>query len=137
MPHAAINDATPTKTPSSENPLFSFWARIVWNAMRMASKNGTQAARSWSVATPPSGSGMTRSGSAAQRDAPLGVRGDVLLVRRHRHRLALVVQLGEHAHDLGAGRRVEVSRRLVGGQERRVGFGARGGAGVAGAAAPL
>src|ERR1051325_5278510 len=69
MPHAAINDATPTKTPSSENPLFSFWARIVWNAMRMASKNGTQAARSWSVGTTPSRSVMTPSERARDRDA--------------------------------------------------------------------
>src|SRR5207237_7457393 len=49
-----------------------------------------------------------------QRDDAGGVRGDVLLVRRHYDGLTLAVQLREHAHDFHAGRRIEVARGLVG-----------------------
>jgi hypothetical protein len=37
MDQAPISDATPMKTPSRENPLFSFCARIVCSASRIAS----------------------------------------------------------------------------------------------------
>ena len=39
--HAPIRNVTPMNTPIAENPLLSFWARIIWSASRTASRNGT------------------------------------------------------------------------------------------------
>src|ERR687887_998475 len=100
MPQAAIKAATPTNTPSSEKPLFSFCARMVCSAIRTASKNGTLG-----------GPGVIRGDHAvAQCDHAFGVSGDVLLVRHHHHCLSLAIEFREHAHDFRAGGGVEVSR---------------------------
>ena len=56
----------------------------------------------------------------AERDDAPGVLGDVRLVRDEDDRLPLVVQLLEDRHDLLGGLRVEVSRRLVGEEDRRI-----------------
>src|ERR1043166_9061020 len=49
----AIRNMTPMKTPTMEKELLSFWARSVWKARRMASKNGiscrTVCCRSYNV----------------------------------------------------------------------------------------
>src|SRR6266542_2251470 len=49
-----------------------------------------------------------------QPDDPVGVRGDVLLVRDEDDRVAARVQVIEEGHDLRSRLRVQVSRRLVG-----------------------
>ena len=43
----------------------------------------------------------------------VGVGGDVVLVRDHDDRLALLVKFGEEVHDFDAHRRVEIAGRLV------------------------
>ena len=52
--------------------------------------------------------------TVAHPDDPLGVLGDVVLVGDHDDRLAGVVELAEHLHDLVAGLGVEVAGGLVG-----------------------
>src|SRR2546427_12531136 len=100
-------------TPIVENTLFSFCARIIWSASRIASKKGTLRRLQ-----------LVRGDHAvAQRDDLGGVGCNVVLVRDHDDRLAPAVQVAEHLHQLGAGGRVEVSGGLVGerSEERRVG----------------
>src|SRR5947207_3000540 len=95
------------KTPIVENTLFSFCARIIWSASRIASKNGT-------LRRLP----LVRGDHAvAQRDDPGGVGRNVVLVRDHDDRLAAAVQVAEHLHQLGAGGRVEVPGGLIGEQD--------------------
>src|SRR2546422_902854 len=55
------------KTPTAENTLFSFCARMVWNASRTASAKRTQAAWRWSVAMRPSRSVTTRAPPPVRR----------------------------------------------------------------------
>src|SRR5437016_10033757 len=102
--HAPIRTVTPMNTPIVENTLFSFCARIIWSASRIASKKGTLRRLQ-----------LVRGDHAvAQRDDPGGVGRNVVLVRDHDDRLAPAVQGAEHLHQLGAGGRVEVSGGLVG-----------------------
>src|SRR6267143_5802824 len=103
---APIRNVTPMKTPIVENTLFSFCARIICSASRIASKNGTLG-----------GLELVRGDHAvAQRDDAGRVGRNVMLVRDHHDRLAPAVQVAEHLHELGASGRVEVSGGLVGEQ---------------------
>src|SRR2546422_3692317 len=105
---APIRNVTPMKTPIVENPLFSFCARIIWSASRSASKKGTLG-----------GVQLVRGDHAvAQRHDAGSVSRNVVLVRDHDDRLAPVVQVAEHLHQLRAGGRVEVPGGLVGEQDR-------------------
>src|SRR3989441_1172708 len=58
--------------------------------------------------------------AVAQRHDPRGVPRDVVLVGDHHDRLALAMQVGEHAHQLGARCGVEVPGGLVGEQDARL-----------------
>src|SRR2546426_293337 len=105
-----MSEATPMNTPSSEKPLFNFWARMVWSASRRASKTGI-----WGLG----GLALVRGDQpVAQRHDASCVRCDVVLVRHHHDGLALAVQLREHLHDLAARRGIEVPGGLVREQDR-------------------
>src|SRR5213595_3224769 len=102
--HAPIRNVTPMKTPIVENTLFSFCARIIWSASRIASKKGTLRRLQ-----------LVRGDHAvAQRDDPGGVGRNVVLVRHHDDRLAAAVQVAEHLHQLGAGSRAPGRSRPAG-----------------------
>ena len=49
----------------------------------------------------------------------MSVLGNVIFVRDQNDGVSLTVQIGEQGHDFLAGARVEVSRRLVGQDDRR------------------
>src|SRR5438477_9575733 len=104
---APIRNVTPMKTPIVENTLFSFCARIIWSASRIASKKGT-------LRRLPLVRGDHAVGT---RDDTGGVGGNVVLGRHHDDRLAAAVQVAEHLHQLGAGGRVEVPGGLIGEQD--------------------
>src|SRR5439155_1041869 len=80
----------------------------IWSASRSASKKGTLG-----------GLQLVRGDHAvAQRHDAGSVSRNVVLVRDHDDRLAPVVQVAEHLHQLRAGGRVEVPGGLVGEQDR-------------------
>src|SRR2546427_10651301 len=96
-------------TPIVENTLFSFCARIIWSASRIASKKGTLRRLQ-----------LVRGDHAvAQRDDPGGVGRNVVLVRDHDDRLAPAVQRAEHLHQLGAGGAAEASGGPVAARDGR------------------
>src|SRR5437879_10281295 len=95
---APIRKVTPIKTPIVENTLFSFCARIIWSASRIASKNGTLG-----------GLQLVRGDHAvAQRHDAGRVGRNVVLVRDHHDRLAPAVPVGEPLHYPGTAGRVHV-----------------------------
>src|SRR5688500_49887 len=106
----AIRKVTPISTPMREKKLFSFCARIIRSAMRTASRNGISGG-AFAVQA------VRLDPAVPQHDDTLGEGRDVRLVRHHDDRLAHGVQLAENVHDVGAGRAVEVARRLVGEQD--------------------
>src|SRR5688572_14696385 len=117
----AMRNMTPIVTPSSVKKLFSFCARICDSARRMASMNGTLVSRLSECDALRERVASLVGGDApvTEHDDPAGMRGDVRFVGYHDHRLALCGERLEHAHDLRRGSRIEVSRRLVGEENRR------------------
>src|SRR5688500_12328481 len=118
----AMRNMTPIVTPSSVKKLFSFCARICDRARRMASMNGTLVSRLSECDALCEGIAPLIGGDApvTQHDDPAGMRRDVRFVGYHDHRLACAGQRLDHAHDLRRGSGIEVSRRLVGEENRRL-----------------
>ena len=123
-----ITEATPIVIPSSVRSERSRFASTPCTAMRSASNEAHAGTRSWVVAC---GRGIgvgDRSLADIRDDLAVGeldhalrALGDVALVGDHHDRPAERVQAGEDVEHLLRRRAVEVSGRLVGEHDRRVG----------------
>src|SRR5687767_8672406 len=107
-----MTDETPIRIPRTVRNERSLFERREATAIPMASENGIRTRRMSLplVALHP---------AVADLQHAVGVRGDVVLVGDEDDRVAVRVELLEHAHDLLAGGAVEVPGRLVGEKDRR------------------
>src|SRR5690606_30891681 len=120
-----MRNMTPMMTPRTAKKLLSFCARI-WFSARSTPSRTLIAAAPGSTGRLGAGHGSCTArqhiigdNAVTQRDGPLGMFRDVVLVRDQHDGLAPRMQLFEQRHDVRAGLAVEVSCRLVGEQQGR------------------
>src|SRR5438034_664070 len=106
-------DSTPSATQTSTVRTWRQPARVSRAAIASAKRITSQVADGGWLFRPDDA-------AVAQRDPPVGVRGECRVVRDEHERAApLAVECEEELDDRGTRRRVEVARRLVGEQQRR------------------
>src|SRR5262245_37554780 len=110
-----MRNITPIMTPSTPKKLFSFCARIMPRARKTPSRSCMSGhCEGWSVAH------VAVNHTVPERNDAARVFGNVVLVCNQHDRLATGKQFFEQIHDFIAGLAIQVTRRLVGQQDRRI-----------------